>query len=282
MFIQPQIAEGVVSVLIVLGNGAMSVFAEPLEVVSRFIDGEEAPSADDVAEMARMFYEFGGEANNLGAFTSIDVVVRSKEDEDEEQLSGYNLASLFFPGLIMFGLFSMSLNLESRLLRDRIDHVTHRMVMSPTHPVSIVLQQRIYSASFLYIAAVVSALLGGIIWRIPAVGLAQASVISLALVLFITGLNGTIFGLSSSRRATSAISSTVMMGLLIIGGSFFPAEFTSPGFQALSKMTPTGMANVALTRTVTGRELGVSIPLLFAYCGLFFAISLVVGRRRLI
>jgi ABC-2 type transport system permease protein len=229
--------------------------------------------------LARMIYDIGENTPDLSSITSIDVVVR--EDEEDDALEGIDLTTLFFPGLIMFGLLTMSLNLEARFLRDRLNRVTHRLVTAPVTATRVVFEQRLYSASVLYVAAVVSAALGGVIWRIPPVGLAQVNLLSVAVILFVVGVNGTIFSLSNSRQATSAISSIVLMVLIIIGGSFFPTEFTPPAFQSISKLTPVGMANFGLTRALTGRELGISIPILFLYSLAFFAASVVVGRRRL-
>jgi hypothetical protein len=149
-------------------------------------------------------------------------------------------------------------------------------------PASIVMQQRLYAASFLYVMGLAAGLLGGVVWQIPPNGLSTVHAVMVAVVLFVAGINGTIFALSSSRKAVSAMSSVVMMALLLMGGGFFPAEFTAEWYQAVSRQVPTGIANIALTRSLTGREVGVSIPLLYAYALVFFGMSVVAGRRRLV
>jgi ABC-2 type transport system permease protein len=136
--------------------------------------------------------------------------------------------------------------------------------------------------AFLYVMAVGTALLGGIIWSIAPKGILTVNLVAVALILFITGINGIVFGMSNSLKAVSAISSVVLMVLMALGGGFFPIE-SYPGWaRSVAEWTPTGMANVALTRTLTGRETGVSLPLLYAYSAAFFALSVVVGRRRIV
>lgn len=280
-FIGPQIAEGVTGSLLAMGNGLVGIFEEPLQLIKRYSDEKRDLDADDVAALARLFFELGDKAPNLGAIGGIDVVTMESESEDSNDLGDdWNMATLFFPGLLVFGLLSTSLGLETRFLQDRLNHVTRRMVMAPLAPWSLVLQQRLYAATFILIIAVVSAAIGGLLWGIEPVGLATVGVIAVALTLFIVGINGTIFSLSNSLKATSAISSIVMIALVSVGGGFFPAEFTSAGFQTVSKMTPTGMANMGLTQTLTGRDLTVSIPVLFAYCSVFFIASIILARRR--
>jgi len=277
--IGPQIARGVMDALVSMGNGLLGVFAEPIGMVRAMSQADDV-TADQVGDAARAFYALGERTRGLDALSSISVTV-VKEDAGEETDDDFNMAALFFPGLVMFGLLSVSLSLETRFLYDRTRKVTHRIVTAPVRPVRVVLEQRLFAVSFLLAVTAVTGLAGGLIWRIAPLGLATAVVISVALVFFIAGLNGTIFSLSNSMRATSAISSFVMMALVIVGGGFFPAEFWPEWMQRISRVVPTGIANIALTRVLTGREIGVSLLGLYAYSGLFFAASLVAGRRRL-
>lgn len=281
-FIGPQIAEGVTGSLVAMGNGLLGLFREPLSIIRRFSEEKKSLDADDVAALAKQFYEVGDAAPNLGAIGGIDVVTREPEKAEDDNRLGddWNMATIFFPGLLVFGLLSASLGLETRFLHDRLNRVTQRMVMAPIAPWSLVLQQRLYAASFIFLVAVVSALIGGLLWRIEPVGLAVVAPIAVALTLFIVGINGAIFSLSNSLKATSAISSIVMIALVSVGGGFFPAEFIGSSFQSIARLTPTGLANIALTQALTGRTLTVSLPVLFVYCGAFFVVSVLLARRR--
>jgi ABC-2 type transport system permease protein len=282
-YIGPQIAEGVTGSLVAMGNGLLGVFAEPLRLVKKYNDENPDFDADDVANLARLFFEVGDNAPNIGAIAGIDVVtVEPESTEDDNSLGDdWNMATLFFPGLLVFGLLSVSLGLETRFLQDRLRGVTRRMVVAPLAPWSLVLQQRLYAGSFIFAIAVVSAAIGGLLWQIEPVGLITATWIAVALTLFITGINGIIFSLSNSLRATSAISSIVMIALVSVGGGFFPAEFIGSTFKGIASLTPTGMANIGLTQALTGRALEISLPVLFAYCGAFFVASVLLARRRI-
>lgn len=275
--IGPQIAEGVLGAMVIMGNGLLERFAGPMREVAGMMDAPGEPDTDRIGEVSKSFYAAGRDARGLAAVRGIDVSIIQDEKKKDE---GFNLAALFFPGLVMFGLLTVSLHVEHRFLRDRTRHVTRRLVVAPVSPWSVAVQQRLYTASFVYAVGVLSALVGGIIWRIPPQGLATANLIVIALALFVSGFNGILFSLSSSERAVSAISSIAMTFLAMLGGGFFPAELAPPAFQSISKMIPTGMANYGLTHALTGRDAGISIPLLFAYCGAFFAAGVLVARRR--
>jgi len=277
--IAPQIAEGIVGGLATLGNGAFSLFQEPLSTIQGYIDVERTPTADEFAAVARTLYTLAENAPNLNAITNIDVkIVEDKKTEPWE----LNMAAMFFPGLIAFALMSLSLALEYRFLFDRKNKINHRIVITPMRPINILFQQRLYAVVFLYAMAVGTALLGGIIWNIAPTGIVTVNLVAVALILFITGINGIIFGLTNSLKAVSAISSVVLMVLMALGGGFFPIEAYPGWARSVAEWIPTGMANSALTHTLTGRDSGVSLPLLFVYCGAFFVLSIVVGRRRIV
>jgi ABC-type multidrug transport system permease subunit len=281
-FVGPQVAEGITGALLAMGNGLVNTFGAPLDTIQSYNNMGRDFTADDVATIARVVYDVVEGAPNIGAVAAIDVNIVEPAGENEDDVGDdFSMATLFFPGLLVFGLLSVSLGLETRFLLDRIHKVTHRMVTAPLRPWNLVFQQRLFAASFIFAVAVVSALVGGVTWSIAPTGLATVGLVTVALTLFIVGINGAIFSLSSSLKATSAISSIVMIALVSVGGGFFPAEFMAEGFQAISRMTPTGLANIAITQALTGRAVTVSIPLLFLYCAGFFVVSVFLARRRI-
>lgn len=276
--IGPQIAEGIIGSVVTIGNGLLGQFGTPLKQVRELADRSDAPTSDEVAAVSRQFFDASQRARGLSVLQKIDVVV---VDEEEQEEQGFSMAALFFPGLVMFGLLSLSLHIEHRFMMDRVNRVTHRLVTAPVAPWRIAVEQRAFALSFLYLIGVVSLLVGAVIWHIPLRGLATASLVVVALALFIAGWNGSLFSLSHSPRAASAMSSIAMVFLSILGGGFFPAEFMPAGFQSIIKWVPTGMANLGLTSSLTGRDLTISLPLLFAVSLAFFTAGVVLGRKRI-
>jgi ABC-2 type transport system permease protein len=276
--IGPQIAEGVTSTLVTIANELFGQFATPMQSVRGIAERPDGPTSDEVADVSRQFFAAGQSARGLSVLQKIDVVVVDEEQEEEQ---GFSMAALFFPGLVMFGLLSLSLHIEHRFMMDRVHRVTHRLVTAPVAPWRVAVEQRVFAVSFLYLIGVVSLLLGAAIWHMPLRGFATANLVVVALALFIAGWNGSLFSLSHSPRAASAMSSIAMVFLSILGGGFFPAEFMPAGFQSIIKWVPTGMANLGLTRSLTGRDLTISLPLLFAVSLAFFTAGVVLGRKNI-
>jgi ABC-type multidrug transport system permease subunit len=276
-YIGPQIAEGIMRCLTVIANGVLVQFQQPITQINAM---NHSPSIEEIGKISQSFYGIGKNMRGLSALRNIDVTVIEKPKDTES--SDFNLAAMFFPGLVMFGLLSVSLNLEHRFLRDRSNHVTRRFVTAPISPWSVAIQQRLYIASFALVVGIVAGTLGGLIWRIPPHGLSTAVLIIVALALFVAGWNGIVFSLSSSTRTVSAISSISMVFLSLLGGGFFPVDFTPVSFQAITKFIPTSMINLGLTHCLTGRPLGVSLPVIFAMCGAFFVAGTLMGRKRIL
>jgi ABC-type multidrug transport system permease subunit len=276
--IGPQIAEGIVGSLVTITNELYGQFAAPLQSVREVIERTDSLRADDFAAISRQFFTAGQQMQGLSVLQKVNVVV---VDEKEAEEQNFNMAALFFPGLIMFGMLSLSLHVEHRFILDRTRHVTDRLVTAPIAPWRIAIEQRLFAFSFLFLIGVVSLLVGAVMWRMPLNGMVTASLIIVALSLFASGWTGSLFALSRSPRAASAIASTAMVFLSILGGGFFPAEFMPPGFQSIVKWIPTGMANLGFTRALTGRELTISLPLLFAIGLAFFTAGILLGKKRI-
>lgn len=276
--IGPQVAEGILGSLVTVANELYGQFGGPLRSALELRDRSETPAPDQIAGVSQQFFAASQGAGGLSVLQKINVVVVDEEDNEE---AGFSLAALFFPGLIMFGLLSLALHVEHRFMMDRVNHVTNRLVTAPMAPWRIAVEQRLFAFSFLYLIGVVSLVLGAVIWHIPLRGVASANFIVVAMAIFIAGWTGSLFSLSSSPRAASAIASTAMVFLSILGGGFFPAEFMPASFQALVRWIPTGMANLGLTRALTGRELTISLPVLFAISLSFMTLAVILGRKRI-
>lgn len=276
-YIGPQIAEGIVRSLVVIGDGVLAQLQGPLREINSL---DRKPSLEEVGKLSQTVYGTAEAMKGLSAIRHIDVTIVEKEKDTKS--NDFNMAALFFPGLVMFGLMAVSLNLEHRFLRDRTNHVTRRFVTAPVSRWSVAVQQRLYTASFAFVVGIVAGTLGGLIWRMPVHGLGTAALLVLALALFVSGFNGIVFSLSASTRAVSAISTISMVFLSILGGGFFPTELTPNAFQAVTGLIPTGMVNLGLTHCLTGRPLGVSLPVVFALCGGFFAAGTLMNRRRVL
>ena len=113
--------------------------------------------------------------------------------------------------------------------------------------------------------------LGGLIWRIPPHGLGTA-------ILLVVRARAVRLRLERNRVFTLQFHTRRIRDQFDLDEVFplapwrrlLPLDFTPAAFQAITKFIPTGMINLSLTHCLTGRPLGVSLPLIFATCIAFF------------
>jgi len=61
-----------------------------------------------------------------------------------------------------------------------------------------------------------------------------------------------------------------------------PVEIYPKMLQRIAHLTPTGLANTGIVESITGRDVSISMPLLFLYGAAFLAFSILVGGKRLV
>jgi ABC-2 type transport system permease protein len=182
---------------------------------------------------------------------------------------------------VAYAVLSLSMTLEWTLLRDRTRGLPRRLLATPIEPWRLVLHQRAFVASALYAMALVCALLGGVVWKIPPVRLGEVHAYGVAVVLFLTGFMGVLFGLAGGQRSAGAMSGIAMVTLLFFGGTVLPVEFYPESLRRVTQLTPMGRANLAVVALLTGRPSPVSLAGTVAYAAAFFALGTWVQTLRL-
>jgi ABC-2 type transport system permease protein len=275
-FFGPQIIESITDVLFSSANELLYLFEKPLSSIQTFQD-RGAFTGEGVSALATDVFEVMAGSPSLQSFASLSVTVVELEGEETQDI---NMGAFFFPGLVMFSLISLSLGLESHFQLDRIKKLNHRMITSPITPTALVLSQRSYAVVFLLFMGFVCGLIGGLIWRIPPQGVFQVGYLTLLLILCVVGINASIFNLAKTQRSASALSSFVLVFLVIVGGGFMPVEFYPEAVRRFSLLTPTGLASTGIVQSLNGSGLSISLPLLIAYAVIFMGLSIFLGARK--
>jgi ABC-type multidrug transport system permease subunit len=272
----PEIIESVSDILFSASNELLRLFDEPLKTIQAFQDRQAVTSEDVTGIATAVFNDFEGHPS-LRSIASLKVNVVESGGEKAHEM---NMGAFFFPGLVMFSLISLSLGVEARFQLDRIRKLNHRMITTPITPTALVLGQRSYAVVFLLFMGFVCGLLGGLIWRIPPQGMIKVVLLTLLLILCVVGINASIFNLAKTQRSASALSSFVLVFLVIVGGGFMPVEFYPAAVRRFSLLTPTGLASTGIVQTLNGGGFSISLPLLVAYAIAFMGLSIFLGARK--
>src|SRR5262249_33196905 len=117
----PGIAAAVLDMAAVLMNGIYAQAAVPLQRINAARGANRAPTADDVADIARGFFQAGQRLRGLTSVANLTVTTIRPTGEAEG--AGGNPKRFFayiFPGLVIFGVMFLSQSLAPRLMRDRV------------------------------------------------------------------------------------------------------------------------------------------------------------------
>jgi ABC-type multidrug transport system permease subunit len=240
--ILPEIAEQGLTVLAELMSAAARVLEEPLDELRPMLDEESAPGAARVSALSVMIYEIVNRAEGILNPPAIVLdTVQLEDDEDETGSGGGSTISLIFlivlPGISVWGLFLVG----DMAMRDIIGESTRgtlrRQLAGPIRPGQLLVAKSLYTAAVSSISLV---LLAGIGWGVARQTIDPVGfvVLSLALILAITGYASLVYGGAGTERQGATISSVLLLIFAFVGGSFIQVESLPGAVQRVAPISP--------------------------------------------
>ena len=242
----PQIAESVLSMVTLIGNGLYKQAAGPVQRINTMRKEGRDPTSGDIADIARGFFEAGRRVSGLNAISRMSVT--SVRPTGERQGIGATPQSFFafiFPGLVIFGVMFISQSLALRLLRDRMRGVERRIAMTPVSAVTRLAGSFLFMIVGLFVILMMLMLVGAAIFRIELRHPLALLLIGAGFSVFAAGMHLAIIGLAKDDRSASFIGSGLVMLLSLLGGSFVPAEQFPPLLRGVAFTMPNGAAQQA-------------------------------------
>jgi len=192
-----------------------------------------------------------------------------------------NLGALYLPGIVLMALIFMAEGLSEDLWHERSAGTLRRSACTPTS-LGALLRGKLLAGSLVILASNLVVLLVGQLYyglplsRLPLAAL-WATLSGLAmLLLFIT-----IQLHSSTQRAGSILTNSIIMPLLFLGGSFFPFEVMPQWMATLGRWTPNGWALAHLKAILFGRESLAALTVASVGLLVFGVVLLLLGERWL-
>jgi len=240
--ILPEIAEQGLTVLTEVLSAAARVLEEPLDDLRPMLEQNSAPGAEQISALTVKMYGVINRAEGLLTPPAIVLDTVQLEDEQGETPSGGGSStSLIFlivlPGISVWGLFLVG----DMAMRDVITESTrgtlHRQLCGPIRPGQLLVAKALFTAVVSLISLV---LLAGIGWGVARQSTDPAGfiVLSLALILAITGYAALVYGGAKTERQGATISSVLLLVFAFAGGSFIQVRDLPAVMQRIAPFSP--------------------------------------------
>ncbi len=287
--IGPDIVEGVLGMLEAVGNRLYAEAIAPLDRIRALQRAGRDPTSDDIAEIARGFYDAGFRLNRLSMLERNSVVVQRPNAAPETQFGFKDRASFFatfFPGLAVFALFFLAQSLAIGLLRDRIRGVERRILTTPASRSAIAAGGAAYVVTAVFASLLVQAAIGVVAFGITLRHPLTLTLIGAGFAAFASGLHLLVVSVARSDRGAGFVSTAVMLILLMLGGTFMPADSFPAWLRVVSFRVPNGAAQQAFIevlargRTIAG--VGSLLAVIWLWAILMLAAYVYFSRRAVV
>jgi ABC-2 type transport system permease protein len=285
--ILPEIAEQSTRMLVEVLDGGARVLRGPLDDLRPFIgEGRPAISDQSVAAISvAVRHAFDGAATFLTppVITLADAfVTRAPEASGPKKNpdSALNIFLFVLPGVAVYALFLVGDQGMRDLLTEMAAGTLRRQMAGPIDAGTIVLAKAAFTAVLAGIAAALLAIVGAFAGG-AGVDPAGFVLLSLALVLAVTGASATVYGLARNERQGATLASLVYLVLAFAGGSFIPLQSLPPAVRAIAAISPFYWATAGY-RSLLAEDAGAAAILPNA--GVLAAIGVVclaIGARAL-
>jgi ABC-type Na+ efflux pump permease subunit len=210
--------------------------------------------------------------------------IRFEVVHDEQAEPRTPIAILFLPGIMMMSLLFTAQGLADDIWRERELGTLRRAACMPGGG-AVLLLGKLAAGALVILGVSIVVLAAGtalldLEWSRLPLAVAWSTLAGIAFLAILTWLQM----LAGSRRAASTVSNSLILPLLMLGGSFFPLE-TMPGWlAAVGSWTPNGQALEVLKAIILGRStegsLGLALVVLLLVSAIFTQLGIVRLRRR--
>jgi ABC-type multidrug transport system permease subunit len=237
--ILPYAAEEAGTVLTEGLSAASRVLRAPLDDLAGMMDLEEAPADVDVASLSVLFNQTLTRVGDFLFPPVITLETATLAPKDGVAIPSPTTGSIFLiilPGVSVFGLFMVGDLAMRDLLVEAGDGTLRRQLAGPVSPAMVVAAKALF-AGVLTLATL--AILSAVGWSVSPRGVDTAGflVLSLALVVAVTGLSSVLYGASRSESQGSAVGTLLNLGMAMIGGSFVQLDALPASIRRFSPLS---------------------------------------------
>ncbi len=242
--ILPEVAEQLASILVQLLDGGARVLRGPLDEMRPYFEkGANAPADASIAALSisvKRAIEGAGKYVFPPAITLEGAFAGKSADDKKAAGAGEGTSAIFLlvlPGVAVYALFLVGDQAMRDVLTETVQGTLRRQLAGPVGPGTIVLAKAVYTAALSILALVALTAVGAAVLRhgVDPLGFA---VLSLALVLAISGASAAIYGFARTERRGATVASVLYLFMAFAGGSFVPLQSLPAIVRRVAPATP--------------------------------------------
>lgn len=297
--IMPEVAEQVAGVLTEILSAASRVLREPLDTIAGFAGADGQSISDervaDVSVAIKGSVE-GAERFLFPPVIALDTVDLGAPVDDSEAAGGeaadagspaaalWSVFLLVLPGVSVWSLFMIGDIAMRDILTEAAAGTLRRQLHGPIGTTTLLVAKAGFTAAMSLLSLAILAAIGLIALEQP-VSVPGFVLLSLALILAITGAGATVYGAAGRTGRGATMASVIYLVLGFAGGSFVPLNSMPGAVQAIAPASPFYWGTRGF-QSLIEREAGVggvldSIVVLAGIGVVLLAIGSLLLRRRI-
>ncbi len=237
--ILPEVAEQVTDILAEALSSTAYTLQGPLAGLRPLLDADQGPSDQDVAAVAVAANQWASRSSRylFPPAITLSTVQLEKTGGPSGRVAGASRPTSVFlfvlPGVAVFALFTLGDQVMRDLLTEKHKGTLRRLLAGPVGTGTVIVAKAVTAAVISLAALLILAAVAGLASR-RGVDPAGFVMLSLCLVLAVTGLASTVYGLAKDDRQGSTIGSVLYLVLAFSGGSFLPLDSLPAAMRAVS------------------------------------------------
>ena len=241
--ILPEVAEQAVGMIVDVLDAGRRVLDEPLAQLRPLLDDGASPSDADVIAVSLLVkraLEKNGDLLFPPAITLEGELFGGKAATGEQPASGGNTSAIFLlilPGIAVYAIFLVGDQAMRDVMTERTLGTLRRQLAGPVTVGTYVIGKAVTTAVLSLLSLAVLTAVGAVALREP-VSLPAFALVSLGLVLAITGTSALIYGVSRTERQAATMASVLYLVMAFVGGSFFRLESLPAILRSIAPLTP--------------------------------------------
>jgi ABC-2 type transport system ATP-binding protein len=240
--ILPEIAQQLAGVLTEVLDSVSRVLREPLAQFAAAWEGDTFTMTDET--LTALVLSGRRTLQGAGTYLVPPVITLQSEslgpapEEDEAGGAGFGSIFLFIlPGISVYALFLVGDLAMRDLLTEKAAGTLRRQMCGPLRAGTLILGKALYSVVLCAISLLFLTVIGALIAP-RAISVTGFVVLSLALILAVTGSAAALYGAARDETRGSTIGAVIYLTLAFAGGSFVQLEALPASVRAVSPFSP--------------------------------------------